>query len=231
MSFDVLKAILPNRPVLSRIWRGPFRGARIVMNPRNSLRKIFGVYEHELNNWLDLAIRRVTRVLDIGANDGYFTFGCGAAFQRLRKAGDIIALESQARHVAILHESVLAQRASAVRFEIVQGFAGRERRPGVLTLDTLPCISNPAMRTHTLIKIDVEGAEVDVIQGASSWLQPTNLFIIEVHEARFIEPLLAIFAQHDLRLSLVGQRPLFLLGPEARDRDNCWLVSEIRAAT
>jgi hypothetical protein len=64
--------------MLTRIWRGPFRSARIVMNPRNSLRKIFGLYEHELNDWLEQALRWVSRVVDVGANDGYFTFGSAA---------------------------------------------------------------------------------------------------------------------------------------------------------
>jgi hypothetical protein len=71
-------SLLPNQPKLMRIMRGPFRGAVVVMNPRNSMRKAFGVYEHELNSWLEQVLRRVTRVLDIGANDGYFTFGCAA---------------------------------------------------------------------------------------------------------------------------------------------------------
>ena len=66
MAGDVLKWLLPNRPIPTRIWRGPFRGASIVMNPRHSMRKIFGLYEHELNAWLEQALRKVTRVLDIG---------------------------------------------------------------------------------------------------------------------------------------------------------------------
>ena len=68
------------------------------MTPRNSVRKILGLYERELNMWLELALQKVTRVLDVGANDGYFTFGCAAVFRRLGKAGEIIAFEPQARH-------------------------------------------------------------------------------------------------------------------------------------
>src|SRR6266700_5250364 len=124
MAFDALKFFLPDHPVLTRIWRGPFRGARIAMNPRNSLRKILGPYERELNAWLAQALPRVTRVLDVGANDGYFTFGCAAAFRRLGKAGEIIAFEPQARHVAILRKSVVVQIGTLVRFEIVQAAVG-----------------------------------------------------------------------------------------------------------
>jgi hypothetical protein len=214
--------------MLTRIWRGPFRGARIVMNPRDSLRKIFGLYEHELNNWLEQALRRVSRVIDVGANDGYFTFGSAAAFRRLGKTGEIIACEAQDRHVAILRESVALQAQTGIRFEIVHALVGRELKPGIITLDSLQAaIDDPNDKVSTLVKIDVEGAEVDVIAGGRSWLQPFNLFVIEVHQERFLDPLRDLFAERGLRLVQVDQRPLLLLGREAREEKNWWLVSDI----
>src|SRR5438105_10277090 len=137
MPFDALKFFLSDHPVLIRVWRGPFRGARMVLDPRNSLRKILGLYEHELNGWLEQALHRVHRVLDVGANDGYFTFGCAAAFRRLGKAGEIIAFEPQARHVAQLRESAAAQTDTSVQIEIVEAFVGRKSKPGMIMLDTV----------------------------------------------------------------------------------------------
>src|SRR3979411_557142 len=137
MAFALQKSILPDRSQSTRILCGPFRGAVIVLNPRNSLRKIFGLYEHELNPWLKKVLPRVTRVLDVGANDGYFTFGCAAAFRRLGKTGEIIAFEPQARHVAILRESVAAQMETPARVEIVQAFVGKALKPGMTTLDAV----------------------------------------------------------------------------------------------
>ena len=230
MSFVAFKRLLPNRAVPTRILRGPFRGARIVMNPRDSLRKIFGLYEYELNGWLEHALRRVTRVLDVGANDGYFTFGCAAAFRRLGKTGEIIAFEPQARHVAILRESVAAQMETPARVEIVQAFVGKALKPGMTTLDAVRwSVGDPTDKTKTLVKIDVEGAELDVIEGGRSWLHPSNLFVIEVHEERFVEPFRALFAEQGLRLVQVNQRTLFLLGRETRDVKNRWLVSALGA--
>ena len=228
MAFDALKFFLPDHPALTRIWRGPFRGAQLVLNPRNSLRKILGLYEHELNDWLEQALRRVTRLLDVGANDGYFTFGCAAAFRRLGKAAEIIAFEPEARYVALLRESAAAQTKSSVRFEIVQAFVGRESKPGMVMLDTVRSTSdNPNDKTNTLIKIDVDGPEVDVIEGGRSWLHPSNVCVIEVHEERFFDPLRAIFAEHEMRLMLVNQRPIPLLGREQRPENNWWLVSDL----
>ena len=228
MSFSAFKQLLPNKPVRLRVLRGPFRGARVLMDPRHSLRKLVGVYEHELNKWLELALQKVTRVLDVGANDGYFTFGCAAAFRRLGKAGEIIAFEPQARHVAILRKSVAVQTEAPVRFEIVQSMVGKEVKSGMTTLDAVEwTVGDPADKGNTLVKIDVEGAELDVIEGGRSWLRPSNLFVIEVHEERFLDPLRTIFAEQGLRLVEVGQRPLPLLGRETRGEKNEWLVSDL----
>ena len=78
--------------------------SRIVMNRRESMRKILGLYEHELNGWLNEALKRVTRVLDVGANDGYFCFGCAAAFRRLGTNGSVVAFEPQDTHAQTLRD-------------------------------------------------------------------------------------------------------------------------------
>src|SRR5262249_42552767 len=148
-----LKGLLPNRPMPMRIWLGPFRGARIVMNPRESFRKMFGLYEHELNSWLEQALHRITRVLDVGANDGYFTFGCAAALHRLGKSGDIVSFEPQARHVQKLRDSVAANRGTGAQLQIVHAYVGCEAVEGTTSLDALPVND----RQNTLVKIDVEG--------------------------------------------------------------------------
>jgi hypothetical protein len=84
MLISALKRLIPGRSMSTRILCGPFRGATICMNPRDNLRKIFGLYEHELNDWLTCVLQRLDTVLVVGANDCYFTFGCAAAFRRLR---------------------------------------------------------------------------------------------------------------------------------------------------
>lgn len=218
-----LKSLVPNRDMPLRVWRGPFRGARVVMNPRVSMRKVLGLYEHELNGWLEAALGRVTRVLDVGANDGYFTFGCAAALERRGVGAEIIAFEPQDQHVGPLREAAALQPRSHVRLAIVQAMVGARAGEGMTTLDAQPA----ADRSNTLIKIDVEGAEADVIAGAASWLKPGNLFLIEVHRADLLDRLRRTFQSAGLELELVEQQPLPILGREERDRDNWWLVSRL----
>ena len=220
---QLIKGLLPNRAVRMRVWRGPFRGARVVMNPRSSLRKVLGLYEHELNEWLDRALGRVSRVLDVGANDGYFTMGCAAAFKRLGVAGEIVAFEPQARHVDQLTAAIREQPPSATRFSIVPSMVKRQTGPGATTLDALTILD----RTNTLIKIDVEGAELEVIAGGLSWVADTNLFVIEVHKAQYLAELVAIFRERGHALVQVDQRPLPFVGSDAREAANWWLVSDL----
>lgn len=216
------KRLLPGHDRPMRIWRGPFRGATVVMNPRSSLRKALGLYEHELNAWIERALDRVARVIDVGANDGYFTLGCAAALQRRGAAAEIIALEPQARHVAALRAAA-GRLGGGVTVRIVHAVVGAQVTTSTTTLDAIAT----ADRANTLIKIDVEGAELDVIAGAASWLQPSNLFVIEIHRRPYLEALSARFAERGLRLRRIDQRPLPLLGRDVRDPDNWWLVSEL----
>jgi Methyltransferase FkbM domain len=228
MSFNLLKSLLPDHPIPVRVWRGPLRGAHVVMNPRNSLRKMLGLYEHEINGWLDVALRRVTRVVDVGANDGYFTFGCAAAFRRLGISGEIVAFEPAEQHFKTLQRSIKEQPKSAVQFTFVQSLVGRKVKLGMTTLNTVRWkTGDPTDRTSTLLKIDVEGAEEEVLAGGSTWLNSSNCFLIEVHKKPYIGSIARLFADKGLMLDRVDQHPLWMIGREVRDEENWWLVSRL----
>ncbi|MEX2273798.1 MAG: FkbM family methyltransferase [Vicinamibacterales bacterium] len=218
-----MKSLLPDRSMLLPVCAGPFRGARIVANPRASLRKMLGLYERELNGWLTAALPRVTRLIDVGANDGYFAYGCAAAMRRSGRRGEIICFEPQPQHQAELRRGFDAFADAGHTACIVPALVGEHETPGMTTLDAL----RVADRDNTLIKIDVEGAELAVLAGATSWLRPSNLFLIEVHQHAYLEQLNRVFRSHGLALCQIDQRPLPILGREERDTDNRWLVSQL----
>jgi hypothetical protein len=227
-----LKKFLPDRSVALRVWRGPFRGACILMNPRHSLRKVFGVYEQEPNRWLEGALSRSETVIDIGANDGYLTFGCAAAFQRLKKPGKILAFEPYKKAYAQLLATQRRYRLNKdfvtnIKISIENRSVGSAESAQSTTLDTLTWEGRVIQPQCALIKIDVEGAECDVIDGASRWLNESNLFLIEVHREKDAGAIQARFAREGLELDCIRQRPLPLLGHEHRQKGNCLLVSRV----
>jgi hypothetical protein len=183
---------------------------------------MFGLYEHELNGWLDAVLPQIDQILDVGANDGYFTFGCAAALQRLGKPVRILAFEPITSHV---HQLMRARAESGFddsSINIVQASVGRSVGTKTVILDQFAGNG----KTRALIKVDVEGGELEVIAGARAWLNPTNFFLIEIHSAEGLVILQQEFADVSLKLRRIDQRPLPFLGRETRDVSNWWLVSD-----
>ena len=83
------------------------------------------------------------------------------------------------------------------------------------------------LKSCRICLVDVEGAEIDVMLGAQSWMDPSNLFLIEVHKGSYLATLKNMFAERGLVLMQVGQKPLPLLGREQREFNNWWLVSDL----
>ena len=220
---SLVKSLLPEGPVSLPIVRGPFRGGRFYSSPRVSLRKVFGLYESELNPGVAEALKRTDLVLDVGANDGYFTFGCAAAMKRRGKAVRIISFEPLSNHVRQLEIARSQAGFTISEIEIVPKLVGRKAGPDMVMLDMFA--ENLSNARAPLIKIDVEGAEIDVLDGASRWLSPRVMLVIEVHKAEYLDEIPRRLAASVGPLDRVDQIALPLLGREQRDAANWWLLS------
>jgi hypothetical protein len=130
--------------------------------------------------------------------------------------------------VQTLRQSNSIQPPSTTRIDVQANFVGSRVTAETVTLDSVhwQC-GDPNSRENTLLKIDVEGKELDVLRGAFSWLRPSNLFIIEVHTAALLPSIIELFSSYGLHLEKINQRPLPVLGREHRDVENWWLVSAL----
>lgn len=221
-----LKSLLPDHPVKCPILFGPLRGARPLMNPRSSLRYIFGLYEHELNGWLRETIPTVNALFDVGANHGYFCLGVLAAWKRQSIAGQAWAFEPQTEEVRRIETALSWHGGLADRLTIQQGFVSDEDSHLSVTLDRYVADHNiPVESLRSMIKIDVEGAEMKVLEGASRLVRPANRFLIEVHSASLLEETLEFFGRQNHPVRVIHQKPLPIIGREQRDIENYWVVS------
>jgi FkbM family methyltransferase len=154
-----------------------------------------------LRAMLDGILRPGATLVDVGANIGVIT---AAAARRVGPEGRVIAIEPAADNVAVLRENVHANRLGNVT--IVAGAAGRTHesrdfylRGGVSAVNslfpesmyatvtevvrvTVAPLDDIVRGTADLVKIDVEGAEMDVLAGMSRLLAvPAVRLIVEWH--------------------------------------------------
>jgi FkbM family methyltransferase len=181
-----LRLIPADRPV--PILQGPLRGMRWIPGAADHGCWL-GWYEHAKQRALADAIGPGHVVLDIGANVGFYTL---LAARRVGAGGTVVAFEPMAsnvsyvqRHLALnrltnvqIVRAAVADRSGTGRFATHASRAmGRLAEEGDLDvplvwLDAL--FREGRIPRPDVIKIDVEGAELNVLRGAASLVTMTH---------------------------------------------------------
>lgn len=198
-----------DRPLITRRIRGYPSSLRF--NPRTYMGRFLdyrGMFEEGVVSRFAGAIRPGDTVLDVGANVGLFTL---VASHHVGPFGHVIAVEPQSGVVDLLHENIARNR---IRNASVLPVAlGRERMQGwlhqrsvndgeatlrlaageasvgtaasvrVVPLDDL--LPELTVNRVDVMKIDVEGGESDVLDGARRMLygNPPRVIILECIDA------------------------------------------------
>ncbi|HEX6042077.1 FkbM family methyltransferase [Longimicrobium sp.] len=167
------------------------------------LRILNGTYEREQTALFEQLIRPGHTVLDVGANIGYYTL---LAAVLVGPKGAVHAFEPEPRNAGFLRRHVemnrlrkvtvqqaaVSDRAGTARFDFGSGSGtGRLADSGAIEVRTLRLDDYCAEHglAPSAIKIDVEGAEMSVLQGARQTLERHRpvLFLsthgAEVHRA------------------------------------------------
>lgn len=169
-----------------------------------------GMYEPQETRLLDALLRPSMRVVDVGAHWGYFTLLCAS---RVGASGRVLSLEPDPRLQALLRANVEANRLtqvtcihSAAAFargtaalagfregdgnwglsRIVPAQAAADFEVETVSIDDL--VAGERGGVVDVVKIDVEGAEADVIRGMRDGLTAhryTHL-LIECHPAHLV---------------------------------------------
>ncbi len=168
------------------ILRGTLRGRRWLPAAGGKvLRVLLGTYEEEQTRLFRAMVRPGHTVLDVGAHVGYYTL---LASELAGVTGQVVAFEPDPDNVRFLERHVRLNRCVNVTVERAavaasDGEASFERGSGTgtghlgaagdLTVRTLAL--DAYVRRHGLrpdvVKIDVEGAEAEVLAGAESMLR------------------------------------------------------------
>lgn len=207
--------------------RGPFKGAPIFCKLRNSKRKLFGVYEHVLNEWIADVLPSKQFVFDVGANTGYETYGFAWLLKRSTfKKPCIVAFEPQLSEVEELRIPLQWPEYKDCDIQLVEKFVGAEDCGDTVTIDAALEKTKESCTGPGLFKIDIEGAEIDALRGATEALRnPQYDWLIEIHGRELITEVAQFFVKAKRPFLVREDAPVPILGKENRKMETFWLTT------
>lgn len=162
-------------------------------------------------------------ILDLGANVGY----TAAHFAALYPKGRVIAVEMDAGNAEMARRNTQA----FANIELVRAAIWKEdgelsyggdsehgysvvavasKTAPALSIDTL--IRSRGLGTIDYVKMDIEGAEDEVLRGDLDWLKQVQSINVEVHEPATIEGVKAVLERHGLVARVDGRQDFVVSG-------------------
>lgn len=212
--------LVPSGPAARTIQLGPMRGTQFEIDLRSGMQTYLGLSELELHKWFTQLSRGIGTAIDVGAAEGYYSL----YFLLKTPAKNVLAFEPMDHSLSKLRRNLEHNGlANSPRFELSTKFVGPRNVQGMVTLDSL------VSRVHSpcLIKLDVEGAELEVLSGATSFIRDRDVrWIIEVHSKELRESCDQFLKQQGYQTRQIGNSILRWVIPEQRPAEhNSWIVA------
>lgn len=206
---------------------GPAKGVRFVLSRMHGLQQEFGVYESELNGIFRREAPWADVIYDVGASTGYTTLLMGC----LGSSARLVSFEPDQASLEALRRNLQLNPSIASRVEVVPVAVGsrtsREvgERFGQAAIDDL--VEGALIPPPHLVKIDVEGCELDVLTGAARTLREHRpQLIVETHSAELEQECISLLEGNGYGVRVLKHAPWRVLWPELRPTaHNRWLVA------
>lgn len=157
-----------------------------------------------LSGLYDVPLKSASLVLDVGANTGAFSVwaahrwpGCRVlAFEPHPGAAERLRRNTAHMPVTVYQVAVGREAGEGALFEgkwtwgesSLYELGEQTKRTFGVKVETLDSLVLPVQRTHLVLKIDTEGAELDVLAGCS-FLGAADALLVEWHRTADIEPI------------------------------------------
>jgi hypothetical protein len=192
----------------------------MVLDPAHQTQYILGLHEREVHRWLPTLARGALSAVDIGAASGeyslYFLARTGAE-QVFAFDPDLVSREE------FMANLDLNTYANDPRLHIFSTYIRGTTGPDALTLDELL----PKLRLPCVVKIDVDGAEADILAGGDAMLRTHQVrWLIETHSAELERECAGRLKEHGYHVTIIRNAWWRAIVPEQRPiAHNRWLVA------
>ena len=214
----IKSAIVPAGVQPRKMPLGLYKGLTLEMDFRYEAQLYLGLCERETYPWIRRAMRRCVWAVDVGAGHGEL---CVRLMQS-PAGGPIVAFEPQASKVAVLlRNAALNKYENDRRLMVVEKLAGPATSNGCLAIDDLPL----DRRERGFLKIDVDGAEVAVLEGAKTILDRGLVdVLVETHSAALERECIAFLSGRGYDCTVINNAWWRVILPEQRPIEhNRWL--------
>jgi FkbM family methyltransferase len=226
----LLNRLLPRAVSPVRVRSGPASGLVVYIEPRQEKFYWAGTHEREAQDQLVRRLAAGAVFWDVGAHCGFFSL---LASRLVGDSGQVVAFEPMPENNARLRRGVAANRSANV--EVVDHAVaesadkrslaahtqstmwalvpGREAEGVPVECTTLDDELDRRGTPPDLVKIDVEGAELDVLRGARTLLETARpTLLVEFHGDELIEEARELLPGYELRF--LGEKQ-WLLEPRS----------------
>jgi precorrin-6B methylase 2 len=201
-----------------RIPFGLGRGLRLEGDPRTTLHVYLGTAEIEIAGHLRRLARPGYVCFDVGSNNGYYAL----ALTRLTGVG-AVAFEFAPEGLERIRRNLARNGALGQSVRLVEAYVTSVVDPDQQA-STLDQLSEDLETRPDLLKIDVEGAELDVLRGADRLLaQRHPHVVVETHGPEVEAGCVEVLRHHGYAPLVRNQRRRFREGrPNPHNR---WLIA------
>jgi hypothetical protein len=216
----IKSVVLPSNVAPRKLPLGIGRGITMQIDFAHQTLFFLGLYEVELNRHIRKLVRPGARCFDVGGDAGY-----DALVLAKLTGAKVITLECEPSHLARLKENVALNATLTSLIEPRCAMVGEktDRERGTLALDDLAYGSDGFV--PDFMKIDIEGAEFDALQGAERILRERKpSLIIETHALDIERRVQSLLEQKGYRCQIVNPRRW--LKDRRPIEHNRWLIAE-----
>jgi RNA recognition motif-containing protein len=210
------KIVVPSGSRPRTVPFGPFKGLRLNLDLSSQTQFYFGLWEFETYPYIQAALRESNWLIDVGAG-----FGELCILFRKKKLRRAIAVEPDARCLSLLRSNLALNGLSDSDVQIVPKYVGASSDEHHLRLDDI----HVDRSVNGFIKIDIEGFEMDALEGAASLLGEVDVtLLVEVHSLELESRCLEFLKQHRYSSKVICNSRWRYLIPELRPlQHNRWI--------
>lgn len=217
MKQAIKRLLVPPGRRLRRLRGGLAKGMLMELDLSNQSQRYWGLDERELVAAFRRLIPSSRSLIDIGANDGYYTM----AFLQ-SKAERIVACEPGVAMEQLLANARANGYATGERFIAEQRFVGLSEG-GVSIAELVRDLPRPVF-----LKVDIDGGEGELLRSAEGCDCLDDLrWLIETHSTELEAECISWLQAHGYKTRIIYNAPWRVLLPELRPiPHNRWLVAE-----